>query len=66
MRHPDYERSTAPVNRHITMYNQAIVFANSNHNADALKILDAILKEATDPLVIADAKRLRAELRKAR
>jgi tetratricopeptide (TPR) repeat protein len=56
--------ATAAVNRQIRMYNQAIVYVNTSHNADALKILDAILKEATDPLVIADARRLRDELRK--
>ena len=57
---------TATINRHIKMYNDAVLFVNTNHYADALKILDAILKDATDPLVIADATRLRDELRKKR
>jgi tetratricopeptide (TPR) repeat protein len=55
---------TAAVNRHIRMYNDAVTLANTNQYADALKILDAILKEATDAQVIEDAKRLRDELKK--
>jgi tetratricopeptide (TPR) repeat protein len=56
--------NAAAVSRHIRMYNDAVQLVNTNHYDDALRILDAILKEATDPLVIADAKQLRDELRK--
>ncbi len=56
--------STAVINRQIRMYNDAITLVNNNHYREALKILDAILKEATDPEVIEDAERLRDGLKK--
>jgi len=56
--------NTAAVSRHLRMYNDAVQLVSTNHYDDALRILDAILKEATDPLVIADAKQLRDELEK--
>jgi hypothetical protein len=54
--------STANVNRHITRYNEAIALSNAGRKREARKVLDELLKIATDPLVIRDAKRLRAEL----
>lgn len=54
--------STANVNRHITRYNEAIALSNAGRKREAKKVIDELLKVATDPLVIRDAKRLRAEL----
>jgi tetratricopeptide (TPR) repeat protein len=56
--------STSLVNRHILRYNDAIALSNRGRNADAIRILDDLLKDATDASVIADAKKLRADLRK--
>ncbi|HEX8410586.1 MAG TPA: DUF1570 domain-containing protein [Thermoanaerobaculia bacterium] len=56
--------STANVNRHIRMYNEAIALANTGRNRDAVKALDALLAVATDPIVVRDAKKLRDEVRK--
>ncbi|HEX7830583.1 MAG TPA: DUF1570 domain-containing protein [Thermoanaerobaculia bacterium] len=67
---PDLEREatrleeTAAINRHIRMYNDAIVYSNAGKPKDALKVLDALLAVATDPAVVRDAKKLRAELKK--
>jgi len=56
--------STANVNRHIRMYNDAVALANTGQNRDAVKALDALLAVATDPIVVRDAKKLRDEVRK--
>jgi hypothetical protein len=56
--------STSAVNRHITLYNQAIALANDGHDRQAIKLLDELLKVATDAGVVADAKQLRADLKK--
>lgn len=56
--------NTAAVNRHIQRYNEAIALSNTGKVKDALKILDALLAEATDPAVLRDAKRLHSELHK--
>ena len=56
--------STATVNQHIRMYNEAIALSNAGRDREALKAVDALLAVATDAQVIADAKRLRADLRK--
>lgn len=58
--------ATAAVNRHITRYNEAVALANAGKNRDAVKVLDALLKEATDTSVVKDAQRLRAEVAKRR
>jgi hypothetical protein len=54
------------VNRHITMYNDAIALSNTGRTREALKVLDQLLAAATDPLVVRDAKKLKAELGKKR
>ncbi|HYH09241.1 MAG TPA: hypothetical protein VEK11_19500 [Thermoanaerobaculia bacterium] len=54
--------SIATVNRHIARYNEAVALTNRGKKREAKKILDELLKVATDPLVIQDVKRLRAEL----
>jgi tetratricopeptide (TPR) repeat protein len=56
--------ATAAVNRHIQMYNQAVVASNAGRTKDAIQILDALLKVATDEQVVRDAQRLRGEIRK--
>jgi hypothetical protein len=56
--------STATINRHIKLYNQAIAYSNAGKKRDALRVLDALLAVATDPAVIKDAKKLRAEIAK--
>jgi tetratricopeptide (TPR) repeat protein len=56
--------STSAVNRHITIYNQAIALSNKGRDAAAIKLLDDLLKVATDPTVVQDAKKLRSELKK--
>ncbi|HEX7808401.1 MAG TPA: hypothetical protein VF608_06750, partial [Thermoanaerobaculia bacterium] len=67
---PDLEREatrleeTAAINRHIRMYNDAILYSNAGKPKDALKVLDALLAVATDPAVVRDAKKLQAELKK--
>ena len=58
--------STAKVNRHIQRYNEAIALSNTGKTREALQVLDALLAEATDPVVVRDAKRLHSELRKRR
>jgi tetratricopeptide (TPR) repeat protein len=56
--------STALINRYITTYNDAIALANEGRVADAIKLLDELLKVATDASVIDDATKLRADLKK--
>jgi tetratricopeptide (TPR) repeat protein len=56
--------STALVNRHIAQYNEAIALANRGREPQAIKVLDELLKVATDASVIDDAKKLRADLKK--
>jgi len=56
----------ALVNRHITTYNEAIALSNTGRPKEALKLLDQLLAEATDPLVLRDAKKLKAELARTR
>lgn len=54
----------AHVNKHIRMYNEAVGLANTGKNREAVKLLDELLAVATDELVVRDAKKLRAEVRK--
>lgn len=56
--------SVALVNRHITMYNEAITLSNAGKKKDALKLLGELLAVATDAQVVRDATRLQGELRK--
>lgn len=56
--------STSTVNRHILQYNDAIALANRGKNRDAIRLLDELLKIATDSSVIHDATKLRADLKK--
>lgn len=56
--------ATSQVNRHILQYNDAIALANRGKNRDAIKLLDELLKVATDASVIHDARKLRADLKK--
>ena len=56
--------STANVNRHIVMYNDAVALANTGRAREAAKLLDQLLTMATDVLVVRDARSLREELRK--
>lgn len=56
--------ATAAVNRHIVSYNEAISLVNAGRYRDAVKLLDKLLAEATDPQVVKDAKALRAEIAK--
>ena len=58
--------STAAVNRHIRMYNEAVSYANTGKNREAVHVLDELLLVATDPLVVRDARRLREEVGKRR
>lgn len=58
--------STDAVNREITAYNEAIALTNKGKNREALKVLDELLKSATDAEVIRDATALRNELKKMR
>jgi tetratricopeptide (TPR) repeat protein len=55
---------TSTVNRHILQYNEAIALSNRGKNREAIKVLDELLKVATDSSVIHDATKLRAELKK--
>lgn len=55
--------SVAAVNRHITMYNDAIALANAGKNSAARKLLDELLAVVKDPQVAKDARRFREELR---
>jgi tetratricopeptide (TPR) repeat protein len=54
----------ANVNKHIRMYNEAVGLANTGKNREAVKLLDQLLAVATDELVVRDARKLRAEVRK--
>ena len=54
--------SVALVNKHITMYNDAVTLSNANRKRDAMKVLDELLAVATDAQVRRDAERLRREL----
>jgi len=56
----------AETNRHITLYNKAIVEANSGNRKAALKTLASLLEVAKDPAVITDAKKLQKRLQTAR
>jgi tetratricopeptide (TPR) repeat protein len=56
----------AQQNREISMYNDAIHQTNARDYAAARKTLDALLKIATDPGVIADARKLQARLARVR
>lgn len=56
--------STATVNRHIALYNDAIALSNTGRTREAVKVLDELLEVATDEEVVRDARELRAELRK--
>ncbi|HEX6100329.1 MAG TPA: DUF1570 domain-containing protein [Thermoanaerobaculia bacterium] len=56
--------SIGAVNRHITMYNEAIALANKSRNRAALQLLDELLAVVQDPQVARDAKKLREELRR--
>lgn len=56
--------SLAVVNRHITQYNEAIALLNTGHPREAARVLDALLKVATDEQVLRDAKKLRQDVRK--
>jgi tetratricopeptide (TPR) repeat protein len=56
--------STALINRYIVTYNEAIALANDGRVADAIKLLDELLKGATDASVIEDATKLRGDLKK--
>lgn len=58
--------STAMVNRHIVIYNDAVALANTQRNREAVRLLDELLEVATDPGVVRDAERLRTSLRKRR
>ncbi len=54
--------SIATVNRHIALYNDAVAAANVGKNREARKILDELLKVATDEQVVRDAQRLRRKV----
>lgn len=56
--------TTARVNTHIRMYNEAVALANTGKNRDAVRVLDELLRVATDPQVVSDARKFREELRK--
>jgi tetratricopeptide (TPR) repeat protein len=60
----DQLAATAAVNRHIEMYNRAVAASNAGQKREAVKIVDELLRVATDPEVVRDAQRLRSELRK--
>ena len=53
---------TAATNRQIESYNKAVGEVNRGDYKQALKTLDQLLKDATDPGVIKDATKLRAQL----
>ncbi len=58
--------STALINRYIVTYNEAIALANKGRVAEAIKLLDELLKVVTDASVIEDATKLRNDLKKRR
>jgi hypothetical protein len=68
----DLERQAAEIarvaetNRHIVIYNKAIVEANAGNRKAALQTLSQLLEVAADPAVIADAKKLRKRLKAMR
>jgi hypothetical protein len=68
----DLERQAAEIarvaetNRHIVIYNKAIVEANAGNRKAALQTLSQLLAVATDPAVIADAKKLQKRLKAMR
>jgi len=53
----------AETNRHIGLYNKAINEANAGNRTAALKTLSALLEIATDPSVVADARKLQKKLK---
>lgn len=55
--------ATAVVNRHIGMYNEAVTMVNAGRRQDAIRLLDELLRVATDAQVVRDAQRLRREVR---
>jgi tetratricopeptide (TPR) repeat protein len=65
----DFERQADEVaragaaNRQISAYNDAVALVNKGKYAAARKALAALLATATDPSVIADAKKLQAQLK---
>lgn len=54
--------STAAINRHIRMYNEAVTLSNTGHVRDAMKKLDELIGVATDAQVLRDARKFRNEL----
>lgn len=61
-KHAAQMAATAIVNRHIEMYNQAVAAANTGRRKEAIKILDELLRLATDAQVVRDAQRLRGQV----
>lgn len=59
----DQLAATAAVNRHIQIYNEAVTLANAGRKLDAIKLLDELLRVATDAQVVRDAQRLRGKVR---
>lgn len=55
--------ATAEVNRHIEIYNQAVTLMNAGRKLEAVKLLDELLRVATDAQVVRDAQRLRGKVR---
>ena len=55
--------ATAAINRHIGMYNQAVTLVNAGRKLEAIKLLDELLRVATDAQVVRDAQRLRGKVR---
>ena len=64
-RQADQIASVAETNRHINLYNKAIVQANAGDRKAALKTLATLLAVARDPSVVADAKKLQQRLKGA-
>ncbi|HUP62589.1 MAG TPA: DUF1570 domain-containing protein [Thermoanaerobaculia bacterium] len=60
----DQLAATAAVNRHIELYNRAVAASNAGQKREAVRIVNELLRIATDPDVVRDAQRLRSELRK--
>ncbi len=59
----DQLAATAQVNRHILMYNEAVTLVNAGRTLEAIKLLDELLRVATDAQVVRDAQRLRGKVR---
>jgi hypothetical protein len=55
--------ATAAVNRHIAMYNEAVTLANAGRKLEAIKVLDELLRIATDAQVVRDAQALRGKVK---